>query len=69
MFSFVLGGFQFDVFYESENAVAVIIFFVIYESIMAIMLLNLLIAIMTDSYGKVELLDGKQKELCSGHGG
>ena len=55
MFAFMLGGFQFEVFYNSENEGAAVVFFLIYESIMAIMLLNLLIAIMTDAYGKVGL--------------
>lgn len=55
MFAFMLGGFHFEVFYRSKNNVAAVIFFLVYESIMAIMLLNLLIAIMTDSYGKVTL--------------
>ncbi|GMH40202.1 hypothetical protein BSKO_08106 [Bryopsis sp. KO-2023] len=53
MFSFMLGGFDFHVFFESRHAVAAVCFFVLYEFIMAIMLLNLLIAIMTDSYSKV----------------
>eukprot|EP00210_Caulerpa_lentillifera_P005001 g4775.t1 len=64
MFSFVLGGFHFDVFYKSQNKAAAIIFFLIYQSIMAIMLLNLLIAIMTDSYAKV-MDDEKLWNLCS----
>lgn len=57
MFAFVLGGFHFEVFYESQNKGAAIVFFLIYQSIMAIMLLNLLIAIMTDSYGKVSTFE------------
>lgn len=53
MFSFMLGGFDFHVFFKSKNPEAAVCFFVLYEFIMAIMLLNLLIAIMTDSYSKV----------------
>jgi len=65
MFSFMLGGFHFEIFYEGKhNKAAAIVFFIIYESVMAIMLLNLLIAIMTDSYGKV----GRRWVLISGGG-
>ena len=53
MFSFMLGGFETDSFYRSRQPGVVISFFVVYEFVMAIMLLNLLIAIMTDSYSKV----------------
>lgn len=55
MFTFMLGGFDFHVFFESKHAVIAIIFFAVYEFLMAIMALNLLIAIMTDSYSKVIL--------------
>lgn len=58
MFSFMLGGFDTNVFYDAQNPDPIIsvTFFVMYEAVMAIMLLNLLIAIMTDSYSKVQLL-------------
>lgn len=55
LFSFMLGGFEVDVFYDENgpDPSVTIPFFVLYESVMSIVLLNLLIAIMTDSYSKV----------------
>lgn len=66
MFSFMLGGFDTNIFYKEQDpkpAVSVL-FFVTYEAVMAIMLLNLLIAIMTDSYSKV-MEDEHLWNLCS----
>ena len=62
MFSFMLGGFDTDIFYDTTNPkpIVSVAFFVLYEAVMAIMLLNLLIAIMTDSYSKVTLFSVPQ---------
>ncbi|GMH44122.1 hypothetical protein BSKO_12056 [Bryopsis sp. KO-2023] len=64
MFSYMMGGFHFELFYDSSRSTAVIIFFLIYESIMAIMLVNILIAIMTDSYSLV-MEEEQAWGLCS----
>jgi len=66
MFSFMLGGFDTNIFYENHDPDPIIsvAFFVTYEAVMAIMLLNLLIAIMTDSYSKV-MEDEHLWNLCS----
>lgn len=53
MFSFMLGGFETSIFYKAKNSEVAVVFFVLYESVMAILLLNLLIGIMTNSYAKV----------------
>lgn len=53
MFYFMLGGFDVKLFYMGSNETISVAFFLIFESVMAVMLLNLLIAVMTDAYSKV----------------
>ena len=72
MFSFMLGGFDTDIFYDTKDPDPIIsvAFFVLYEAVMAIMLLNLLIAIMTDSYSKVRRISTAKNanKCCIGDG-
>ncbi|GMH44243.1 hypothetical protein BSKO_12177 [Bryopsis sp. KO-2023] len=64
MYCFMLGGFDVKLFYMGSNELVSVSFFLLFESVMAVMLLNLLIAIMTDSYSKV-MEDEQLWILCS----
>lgn len=55
MFCFMLGDFDFSRFYDSHNPVAGIILMLVYESVISILLLNLLVAMMFDSWTTVRL--------------
>ena len=54
MFAMMLGDFDVEVFYESNRAYIALPLFILYMIIMMIVLLNLLIAIMGDSFDRVK---------------
>eukprot|EP00803_Ostreobium_quekettii_P000758 evm.model.scf_2069.1 EVM.evm.TU.scf_2069.1 scf_2069:9780-19707(+) len=54
MFGMMLGEFDFDVLYAPRNAEVSIALFIVYMGVMMIILLNLLIAIMGDSYSNIK---------------
>lgn len=53
-FGFMLGGFDLDTIYSSKATYLAIILFVGYMLLMMIMMINLLIAIMSDSYDRIK---------------
>ena len=53
MFNFMVSGFEFGIFYECHNPEAAIVLVVLYMFVVAVIFLNLLVGIMTDSWAKV----------------
>lgn len=53
MFNFMVSGFEFGIFYECHNPEAAIILVVLYMFVVAVIFLNLLVGVMTDSWSKV----------------
>jgi hypothetical protein len=53
MFAYMLAMFDYQVLYQSTNPTAAMVLFMIYEFIMSIGMLNILIAVMTNSFSKV----------------
>lgn len=75
MFCFTLGGFDGKLFYMSSNEYVSMSFFIVFESVMAVMLLNLFIAVVTDSYTQVSnwtvpsgltIIAWAHKQCCTG---
>jgi len=60
-FGMMLGEFNMPIFYETPSYVITLSIFVVYMTAMTIVLLNLLIALMTDTYDRVK---GRQ-DICS----
>lgn len=63
----MLGEFDYEIFYnttEPEIKYAAICIFLVYEGFIGVMLLNLLIAIMADSY-TIVMADERLWNLCS----
>lgn len=59
MFDFLMGGFDFDVFWDSTMPSVKFAFFLVYEFAMAIILLNIIIASMEAAWDKFsEVGDG-----------
>eukprot|EP00803_Ostreobium_quekettii_P001299 evm.model.scf_133.5 EVM.evm.TU.scf_133.5 scf_133:139845-140696(-) len=56
MFSFMLGGFDIEIFNDSRMPVTSNCFFIIYEFIMAVTLLNLLVAVMALTIRMLKIL-------------
>ena len=55
MFNFMVSGFEFGIFYECHNPEAAIVLVVLYMFVVAVIFLNLLVGVMTDSWAKVSL--------------
>ena len=53
MFNFMVSGFEFGIFYDCHNPQAAILLVVLYMFVVAVIFLNLLVGIMTDSWSKV----------------
>ena len=53
MFNFMVSGFEFGIFYECHNPEAAIVLVVLYMFVVAVIFLNLLVGVMTDSWSKV----------------
>ena len=53
MFNFMVSGFEFGIFYDCHNPEAAICLVVLYMFVVAVIFLNLLVGIMTDSWSKV----------------
>lgn len=53
MFNFMVSGFEFGIFYSCSNPEAAICLVVLYMFVMAVIFLNLLVGIMSDSWSKV----------------
>ena len=53
MFNFMVSGFEFGIFYDCHNPAAAICLVVLYMFVVAVIFLNLLVGIMTDSWSKV----------------
>ncbi|GMH44149.1 hypothetical protein BSKO_12083 [Bryopsis sp. KO-2023] len=68
-FSFMLGGFQTEYFFESHGwtPVASSLLFVVYEILIGITLLNLLVAIMIDAYAKIKKNESLLRDLNRAH--
>jgi hypothetical protein len=58
MFSFLLAMFDYNVFYSSTNPSAAMALFIIFEFVMNVMMLNIMIASMTNSFSKVTADEG-----------
>ncbi|KAI8473618.1 MAG: hypothetical protein J3K34DRAFT_518899 [Monoraphidium minutum] len=58
MFSYLLAMFDYNVFYNSTNPTAAMILFIIFEFVMNVMMLNIMIASMTNSFSKVTQDEG-----------
>ena len=56
MFNFMVSGFEFGIFYDCHNPQAAILLVVLYMFVVAVIFLNLLVGIMTDSWSKVRNL-------------
>ncbi|GMH44220.1 hypothetical protein BSKO_12154 [Bryopsis sp. KO-2023] len=68
-FSFMLGGFQTEYFFESDGwtYIATSMLFIIFEILIAVTLLNLLVAIMIDSYSKIKKEEAVLRDLNRAH--
>eukprot|EP00879_Flechtneria_rotunda_P030709 GHRR01033380.1.p1 GENE.GHRR01033380.1~~GHRR01033380.1.p1 ORF type:complete len:313 (+),score=66.53 GHRR01033380.1:359-1297(+) len=64
MFSYMLAMFDYNVFYNSTNPAAAMVLFVMFEFIMNVLLLNILIASMTNSFSKVTQVGMHHSRLC-----
>ncbi|DBA98675.1 hypothetical protein WJX77_002585 [Trebouxia sp. C0004] len=64
MFNFMVSGFEFGIFYDCHNPEAAICLVVLYMFVVAVIFLNLLVGIMTDSWSKVKDNEGL-RFLCS----
>ncbi|KAL3131635.1 hypothetical protein ABBQ38_007932 [Trebouxia sp. C0009 RCD-2024] len=64
MFNFMVSGFEFGIFYDCHNPQAAILLVVLYMFVVAVIFLNLLVGIMTDSWSKVKENEGL-RFLCS----
>jgi hypothetical protein len=53
LFSFVAGGPNYNIFFESHNPTAACIIYIVFQLTMGIVLINLLFAILTSSYEQV----------------
>ncbi len=53
MFAYLLAMFDYSVLYGSSNPNAAMVLFMVFEFIMNVMMLNILIAVMTNSFAKV----------------
>jgi hypothetical protein len=53
VFAFVLGMFDYSIFYNSRHPVAAMLLFMAFQLIVTILLLNILIAVMTNAFAKV----------------
>ena len=60
MFNFMVSGFEFGIFYDCHNPEAAIGLVVLYMFVVAVIFLNLMVGIMTDSWSKVSLLHGTE---------
>ena len=56
LFSFMMTGFEFGIFYDCSNPEAATILMVLYMFVVAVIFLNLLIGIMADSWKTVSFL-------------
>lgn len=61
----MLAMFDYNVFYSSTNPTAAMILFVIFEFMMNVLLLNVLIASMTNSFSKIAQVRGQQCTMRS----
>ncbi|GMH44150.1 hypothetical protein BSKO_12084 [Bryopsis sp. KO-2023] len=68
-FSFMLGGFQTEYFFQSVGwtPIATSLLFAIFEILVAVTLLNLLVAIMIDSYAKIKKDESLLRDLNRAH--
>ncbi|WIA09485.1 hypothetical protein OEZ85_008886 [Tetradesmus obliquus] len=64
MYSFMLAMFDYNVFYNSTNPTAAMLLFIAFEFVMNVLLLNVLIASMTNSFSKITQDEGL-RFLCS----
>lgn len=64
MFNFMVSGFEFGIFYDCHNPEAAIGLVVLYMFVVAVIFLNLMVGIMTDSWSKVKDNEGLNF-LCS----
>jgi len=53
MFSYMLAMFDYNVFYNSTNPTAAMLLFIMFEFVMNVLLFNVLIASMTNSFSKI----------------
>lgn len=68
MFNFMVSGFEFGIFYECHNPEAAIILVVLYMFVVAVIFLNLLVGVMTDSWSKVtKACDSAMMRLAMTH--
>eukprot|EP00775_Hariotina_reticulata_P003763 gene3763-4022_t len=64
MFSYMLAMFDYNVFYNSTNPTAAMLLFIMFEFVMNVLLFNVLIASMTNSFSKITQDEGL-RFLCS----
>lgn len=53
LFAYMLGDFDLEDFAQYDNPVVAVIMFMVFEIVMALIVLNLLIALMTEAYQRV----------------
>ena len=65
MFNFMVSGFEFGIFYDCHNPEAAILLVVLYMFVVAVIFLNLLVGIMTDSWSKVRSFETSTIQTAS----